>query len=405
MRSTTRRSLRCWMLLACVMAMVLMVIPSMAGGVKYEYSTKVVGPSDQLDAVTGGTPAWAHYDRTGYNLLVWGHEGPNDVRLLGRDLQTRKVLDIPAGFTVEGVAWGDFSDRIVVWGSPGAGLNDTLVFYQSPSWDVEDDFIPQGLIPLVEIDSAQFFAADLIFSVAGRDANGSSRIIVVQTEQDVIIRNDPVPDDRTVVHIGNDGRFMAILDDQGRLIVYVTTDWTFLREFDLLSAPFSSYFIEDGNVDRIIGGRDGTIKTQFGLNEDMWMTLESGTGPVLGVFFANQDESYGGDYLISAVPGEGSGSVLQVWDPKGGSNWTLVKGFDIDGRVSMLARDPRENLTIVVGFDDGSVSMYDLVVTRHEISDKPGDWWVPLVMIPLTIIVLALIGYGLFRRTKGRGGG
>lgn len=389
-----------------VMLLAMLLLSPCVGGVKITFSARIAGPGEvRLEAVPGGGPAWVHYDQTGFSLLVWGHEGPDDVRLMGRDLRTREVLDIPAGFTVKGVEWGDFWDRIVVWGSPGEGLNDTLLFYRAPSWEVEEGFMPPGLLPLVEIDSAQLFASDIILAVAGRDANGTSRILVLEPGQSSIIRDVPVMDDRTVVHIGRDHRFMIVLDDGGRLEVFRTTDWTPMIGFDLMPGPFSSYFIEKGLVDEILGGQDGTIKTQSDLDKDEWSTFDAGAGPVLGVWFGNMNEMGAGDYIVAAVPGDTTSSTLQLWDPRGGSNWTLKKSFEIDGRVSMLTRDPRDNRTIVVGFENGSVSMYELVVKRHEVSERSGDWWVPLVVIPSTVLLLALVGYALYRWRKGRADG
>lgn len=401
MKPVTERSGLAWAGLS--LAVVLVVLASTAGdAVASYYFTAKIGVTDtQLDAVPGGGPAWVRYDGSGDNLLIWGHEGPDDIRLLGRDLSTRKVLELPSpGYTVKGVEWGDTYDRIVVWGSPGAGLNDTLVFYRSPGWSIEEGYLPDDLLPLVEIDYARFFASDVIFAVAGRDADGTSRVLVVETGPMDLLRNNTVQEDRSVACIGKDDRFMYVLDAMGRLILYSTMDWTPILHRDMFQSPFSSHFIESGNIERVFGGANGNVTSQVDVDRNYWAEFSTGTGPVLGVWFSEIQE--GASYIVAATSEEAGSSTLQIWDPLGGSEWTLHRKTTIDGTVSMLAMDPANNSTIVVAFQDGSLAMYELLVERHKKEERASDWWVPLVVIPLSIVVLAGILYFVWTMLRKR---
>lgn len=395
---------RIWRCGTLVVALVVLVI--LAGttgimGADYYYTAHIKETDTRLDATPTGSPGWVRYDENGANLLVWGHEGPNDIRLLGRDLATRKVLDLPSsGFTVKGVEWCEGSDHIVVWGSPGDDLNDTLVFYESPSWSIGEGFLTADLIPLVEIDYIYSMASNIIFAVAGRDVNGTSRVLTMETVTKNITSDDPVQDDRTVVRIGTDGRFMFVLDDNGGLIVYSTKDWTIMLQMELLSTPFSSHFIERGNIEKVFGGQDGTVTTRVDIEREDWKTFSTGTGQVLGVW--TYEKGDGPSYLVAATPEGESSSTLQIWDPMGGDDWSHHRNYKIDGRVSMMALDPTSNSTIVVAFQDGSVVMYELFMKSHEVDDTPSDWWMPYVWIASFAAIVLVVVYYLQTKRRGR---
>ena len=390
------------------LAVVLVVILTLAGttgimGAEYSYTAHIKETGTRLDARPTGSPAWVRFDENGANLLVWGHEGPNDIRLLGRDLATRKVLELPSsGFTVKGVEWCEGSDRIVVWGSPGDGLNDTLVFYKSPSWSIDEGLLPADLIPLVEIDYAYSLANNIMFAVAGRDANGTSRVLMMETGSKRVIQDDPVQDNRSVVRIATDGRFMFVLDDNGGLVVHSTKDWTVMFQLELLSTPFSSHFIEEGNIAKVFGGQDGTVSVRADMERDDWNTFTTGSGQVLGVWAKDIGDDT--NYIVAATPEGESSSVMQIWDPMGGSNWSHHRSDTIDGRVSMMALDPTSNTTIVVAFQDGSVVMYEITVERHEIDDTPSDRWVPYFLISFVIAIVLAVIYFLWTKKRGRVG-
>lgn len=387
------------------LVVVMVVLAGSAGvmGAEYYNTVHFGEPSASLDATPTGSPAWVRFDENGANLLVWGHEGPNDIRLLGRDLGTRKVLELPSsGFTVKGVEWCEGYDRIVVWGSPGEDLNDTLVYYKSPSWSIDEGLLSEDLLPLVEIDYVLSLASNIIFAVAGRDANGTSRVLMVETGSKNILRDDLVPDNSSVVRIGTDGRFMIVLNDIGRLSVYSTKNWTLMHHKDIRSTPFSSHFIEKGNIEKLFGRQDGTVTSyrEIQLNESK--SFSTGNGPVFGVWIADigDDQSY----IVAATPEGEESSTIQIWDPMGGANWSLHRSSTIDGRVSMMAMDPTSNRTIVVAFQDGSVALYELIVKTHEKDDTPSDWWVPYVGIGSFVVIVLAVAYYILTKRRGRVG-
>ncbi len=384
-----------------VVLVVLVILAGTTGimGADYYYTAHIKETGTRLDAAPTGSPAWVRFDENGANLLVWGHEGTNDIRVLGRDLATREVLELPSpGFTVKGVEWCEGSDHIVVWGSPGDDLNDTLVFYESPSWSIGEGYLTADLIPLVEIDYVYSLANNIIFAVAGRDANGTSRVLFMETGSKSIIQDGPVWDNRSVVSITTDGRFMYVLDDNGGLIVHSTKDWTILLQVELLSTPFSSHFIERGNIEKVFGGQDGTVSTRADMERDDWKTFSTGSGQVLGIW--SNDIGDITNYIVAATPKGESSSIMQIWDPMGGSNWSHHRSDTIDGRVSMMALDPTSNTTIVVAFQDGSVAMYELFKKSHE--DTPSDWWMPYVGIGAFAAIVLVVVYYLLTKRRGR---
>ena len=110
----------------------------------------------------------------------------------------------------------------------------------------------------------------------------------------------------------------------------------------------------------------------------------------------------GPGYFVAATPKGESSSIMQIWDPMGGSNWSHHRSSAIDGRVSMMALDPTSNTTIVVAFQDGSVAMYELIIKTHEVDDTPSDWWVPYVGIGSFVAIVLAVFYYLLTKRRGR---
>ncbi len=100
------------------------------------------------------------YEHNGERLLFWGWTGPNDIRVMGEDLTTLHIIDLPSeSFDVRDAKWSH-GGSIIVLGNNGTGAEDTLLVYRTPLFEQNPTFLPREAIPLVTIDAASPATAD-----------------------------------------------------------------------------------------------------------------------------------------------------------------------------------------------------------------------------------------------------
>jgi hypothetical protein len=323
---------------------------------------KVIGPG------SGGEPVQVMYDKDGTNLLLWGHEHEDDLRVLGNDLSTKGVLELPfEDFSVEGAVMSFTGSWVFAWGRTPSNDTDLLVSYNITTNTLDRGFIPPDTVALEEIDTVNLLGADRILAVAGRDANGTSRVVLVEVIPKVELTNHTVPDNRTVVAISHDGIYMILVLDDGGVVVYSTDHWTFDTHYQVFDGAFTAYEVKPES-DWHFGSDDGDVVGMTYRGNFSFLNLTTTGGPVVALYSMH----YFG-HLVVATSGMGTGTMLEVWDI-GISGHKAQSSMHIEGTVTSIAGDPNTNGTFAVCLSDGSVEFYEVVMVKNYFPPREPTW-------------------------------
>ena len=165
-------------------------------------------------------PFTIRYDPFGDRFLVWEMGDPDVLRLFESNFVNMTVLDLPIpAYDVKGVEFGNQGQRIIAWGRGSGSANDTLAVYWTSNHTLDTGFAPDGSLPLQTLDAVRGFANDFLLAIGGRDGSGTSRLMVIEVASGWVLADDLVADNRTVEHIGSDGKSMVVLDDMSGLYV------------------------------------------------------------------------------------------------------------------------------------------------------------------------------------------
>ncbi len=158
-----------------------------------------------------GAPTYFERARDGSRLLVLGTGGARTIQLLDSGLAPVATLEAP--FDVDGASWSMTGRWLVAWGPEAA--RDGLALWDVPSLAPNATVVPRELLPPVDITAARFSSDDIILVVAGRDADGASRLNVVEVPTRALHRDIAHPDNRTVLGLRYDGRQVVCIEAGG----------------------------------------------------------------------------------------------------------------------------------------------------------------------------------------------
>jgi hypothetical protein len=380
--------------IACLVV-TMMLAPPAGGDVSNQYVTvDIVEGPEWRETGGGGQDLGLDFHPGGSRLLLVGYGAPGEVRVTDTELGTVAVIDLPEeDLEVRGALWSSGKGRVLVWGSSPGEANDSLLVYVPPHYTLNTTMVPREEVPLARIDAARFLAGDRILAVAGRDVNGTSRLLILEVGPFRLHRSYDFPGNATVVSIGTDNRTMLVLDDGGHLRPYRTTDWSPDGDpIELGDVPTASSYVIVGTW--AVGDASGQLTLVDGLRTDRRATLALGMGPVQAVSYGHSEESA----FLVAIPGEDGGSVLQViqlreWE--GPLEARSEKAISAPGEVTSMAVDPATPGGVLVGFADGSLRRYLLVL-----GPKPGDtrglgdFILPaLLLLAAVVVLIAAVRY------------
>ncbi len=363
-------------------------------------SNKVVGSITELEGgllpAVGGAPIYFEADQENNRFLAWGHEGSSDVRVLNDSLATLGVLPIPASsIQVKGVSMAEGGERAIVWGSTTNGTGDRLLFFDLNTFELDDDYMPAGLVPLATVDCARFFAWDVILAVAGRAANGTSQLVFVETIPMQVMRVDPVPDNLTVDGIYRDMSLLTCTLMDGSVLVYSTKAWSFMQRIRITDGPITAstamtrpWIFGDGNGTIVYYEPNGEITLGFRVPEG---------APIEAVALWEKTHR---DAVIVAMSMPSGGAMLRTYIHEGNNTWVAIAELATYAHVSMMVRYPwAENVTLV-GFEDGSLGLFE--AHYREIFEpqggRPGLW----IASGVLLVVLALVVILMRRGRQGK---
>ncbi len=318
-----------------------------------------------------GQPLWLLFSPDGSQLLVLGGASPNLLRVLDIDLDILGEREVP--LDVRGAGWTDSGEGVIVWGHDQGNGTDDLLFYDVPALEASDTTVPRGLVPLETIDCAGSFADDLILLVCGRDANGTSRVVVVEVHAQRVHRDHEHPGNGTVLSLENDGRNAIAVDESGALIVYSGTDWTLQGAGRSVPGRPTATDITFA-AGWAVGDDQAGVSVWPDVGNDTAISIDLDRGPVQGLAWITNEFHH----LLVAFPKEGGGSVIQVWRPREltdepGEPPFLISEVNSTVEVAMMAYVPGAPHTVAVAFQDGTLTVFDANVTLPQFIHENGE--------------------------------
>ena len=356
-----------------------------------------------MERLEGGMPATGNgtflrieHAFEGETSLVWGHDGPGDLRIVDDNLTTLGVLPLPSpGFHVKGASISEGGVRAFVWGHARSGDNDTVIVYNLTTFEIDPGYLPVGLIDMVRVDYVASMAWGLILVVAGAHANGTSMLAFIETIPMLELKAYTLPGNASVDYLGTDGISLACLLEGGQLVVVSTRDWTVALSYHAVNGSFSSWRVSSGMW--LLGGEDGTVVVWDAYPMKVWSELRL-DGRVQGVAWTMSGSN---QTLVVAQPGEGGGSVVRAYRRNAAGNWELATEEPWPVAVSMMGAHPTRGDAILVCGADGSVQPLEVRTWTDYVSTKV-RW-----KLYIGVAVLILVGVaGCFlwsRRERPRG--
>jgi len=345
------------------------------------------------------------YELHGDRVLFWGWTGPNDVRVMSKDLTTLHIIELPwEGFEVREAKWSH-GGSIVVLGSNGTGGDDELLVFRGSLFEYNASFLPREAIPLVTIDTACLLAGDNILAIAGRDINGTSRVIFLETVSKRIRSEHEMYDDLTVQYIGNHELYLYAIDVQGGSTVFNTSQWSFEDRIEPIVGP-CQFSVVRTNLPLTFGGVNGrlVVREYFMLNQTV--TFDVDISPVQASTYIRINVT---SNVIVASPNGKGGSKIQVLHDYNGSHEV---GPEIDTEMtvtSMMALHEGETGVFGVGFSNGvfkwyEVSDFDIFhyeepdpdpepepIPEPRQEDPPPKYTDPMILLSSAVIILIVV--------------
>ena len=375
-----------------VIAVLLSPVVAPATELEVEYSVEIEELPGGAVSPGGASYFTFEYEFSGARLLFWGWTGADDIRVMNENLDTVKTIDLPTeDFQVHGTRWSDWGS-VIVWGNNGTGTEDSLLVYQYPDLELNVSFLPRETIPLETIDSAILVAGDLIIVVAGRDANGTSRILTFETQSNRPHAEHNVTDNLTIQTIGAMGMRLVALDVEGGATIINTSAWYFEERLEMMTGPFSCYY-QTLNHPWTLGNEVGQVRVMqdFLLNQSFTYTVE--VPPVQGACWIGNNNS---DNIVVASPLPGGGSRIQVFHQFYGE-FQIGDEVEIEGFITTLVPDPDVYNGFSVGTSDGAFMKFNVtdnifVEPEPEEDDdnfpKWGNWFVGVLIILVIVLIV-----------------
>ncbi len=388
---------------SCLLLFLLLLgtLPTSAEHTVYEVS--LVEEDRSLPPGGSGSPLLFYMDWDGTKMLLRGYGAQDELRVVDMDLETLAILEDPApGFDLKGCSLTFSGEWAVAWGPVTGEEIDTLVVYNLTSYAIEPDCVPVGIIDIVSIDHANLLGGDMILAVAGRDALGTSRFLMMEMWTGYILTDIEVPGNVSVTEIVNSDNMMVLLLKDGSLLRYSQRSWTLSERLEIFPELFTARSCQNETL-FLLGDGDGHISSLSPVGEQKHMNLSAPPAPIQALSFGRHLTN--GPCYVSAVPSSGQGSVIRLWNVHK-ENWTLMNETEMGSTVTGLLSDPNEQAIFAAAFTDGSLQFYRFEVNERIISEPPppeepgfnfGDDVLPIVS---SIIIVSVIVFVVYRYRK-----
>ena len=304
-------------------------------------------------------------------MLFWGWTGPNDIRVLSENLTTLHIVNLPwEGFEVRDVKWSH-GGSIIVLGSNGTEGEDTLLMYKAPLFEWNSSNLPRETIPLVTIDAVSLLAGDNILAVAGRDINGTSSVIILETVSKRIRSEHKIHNNMTVQVMGNIGMYLHAIDVGGGSTVFNTSHWAFEERIEPSVGP-CQFSVVRTNLPWTSGGLNGRLVVRENFQLNSTVTYDVDIPPVQASTYIRNN--FTSNVIVASPNGEG-GSKIQVLHDYNGS-FEVGPEIDSDMTVTSMMLTPGEVDEFGVGYSNGVFKRYkvtDNILIHYKEPDPEPD--------------------------------
>ncbi len=298
----------------------------------------------------------------GDRLLLFGYGAPGEVRITDLDTSDPSIIEFPVPeFHAWGCDWSMSGNQVVVWGEDGNGPR--ILIFDTDTEKPIDSALWVDRVELAEITMVHFLADDIIVAVAGRDANGTSRLIFLEINQTSIRWNHVWEGNGTILTLEDNGGDVLILDSTETLTMLGGQNWNeFVRRPGALKGGPTAWSMPYA-MPWIVGDASGRVVTASYPLEAPFVNISVGDGPVLGVAWTPIRYS---DF-IAATGTHGGGSHLSAWQVSSSppfitGEWEMCS-MEMDERVTMISPYPGSNNTVYVAAEDGSLHLVRYVVS------------------------------------------
>ncbi len=346
------------------------------------------------------------YELYGERVLFWGWTGPNDIRVMSKNLTTLKIIDLPSeNFEVRDAQWSH-GGSIIILGNNGTGGDDSLLVYKSPLFEFNDSYLSRESIPLATIDAISLLASDIILAVAGRDVNGTSSVITLETNFYRILTKHNMYDNLTVQAIGNFESYLHVIDVEGGSSVLNTSQWNYEERIDPSVGP-CQFSVVRTNLPVTFGGVNGQLIVREYIMLNQTVRYEVDNAPVQASTFIRNNIT---SNVIVASPNGQGGSKIQVLHDYNGT-FEVGAEIDFDMTVTTMMLSPGESKAFGVGFSNGVFKRYkvseEVIIHNEEPGtgpdpgldggpgpdqyDEPPKYTDPMILLSVAVITLIVV--------------
>ena len=362
--------LMAWGALAVVLVVLVLLVPGVTNGQDdpgpplHWYDATVTEVDSWRDPSGQGTDLVVFPSPDGARLLVWGYGGPADVRVMGRDGDTLRVLDLPGeNATVKGVLWSWGDSWLAAWGRAEGGTSDFLALWDADTYEPSDQVLWDGRAPLPVVDALYFMTDDAILGLAGRDANGTSRVLVLETTGLDERSNITWEGNATVLYMTTDSRDLICVDELGGLTSISSREWDVkTRHQGISMRPTASSNAYTRDTDPwIYAFENGSYQVWRCCPWDVHATHRTDGGAVQAATFVNDPR---GEFYMLALPRDGGSRMLvyRGYFDLGGRD-LVAEPFDTAVPTTMMTKDPATPGQVWVGASDGTLTLLNVSLT------------------------------------------
>jgi hypothetical protein len=191
--------------------------------------------------------------------------------------------------------------------------------------------------------------------VAGRDVNGTSSVIILETTSNRIRSQHEMYDNLTVQVMGNIGTYLHAVDVMGGSSIFNTTQWVFEERIEPSVGP-CQFSVLRTNLPWTSGGVDGRLVVREFIMLNRTVIWDVDIPPVqASTYIMNK---YSSNVIVASPNGEG-GSKIQVLHDHNGS-FEVGPEINTDMTITSMMLTPGEANVFGVGFSNGEYKQYNV---------------------------------------------
>lgn len=309
----------------------------------------------------GGRDLMFDVSSDGTRIVLAGYRAEGDLLVTDRGLDVLATLTPPGeGTTVEGVHWSQTGRWVYAWGTAEGVDHDLLWMWNGTSYEPTEELFENSTTPLARLDSVLFVAEDDILVLAGRDANGTSRVILWETLWSTVRRDLVWDGNATVSHVGTDISFIVCIDGRGNVTTIGGYDWDEVRDLGgHASTPTATSLNTYFRYTWIVGYVDGTAGFWGGYPLRLEMNASFGDGPVQATSFCIP---FGEGYYLVATPDTSTTSRVAAYYFDAGvrADNPVSEPMVLPSTLTMMAMDLLVEGQVWCGFSDGSIALLNV---------------------------------------------